>query len=82
MTLLSFIGKIVNENFQGFWLLMNGDTGVVEEASLKINPFCKFWKVNKQLIGKIMNLIQLTFTCSNSTIETLEKDVKYVQSWQ
>ena len=22
---------------------------------------------------------QLTFTCSNSTIETLEKDVKYVQ---
>ena len=23
---------------------------------------------------------QLTFTCSKSTIETLEKDVKYVQS--
>ena len=23
---------------------------------------------------------QLAFTCSNSTIETLEKDVKYVQS--
>ena len=23
---------------------------------------------------------QLTFTCSNSTIETLEKDVKYAQS--
>ena len=23
---------------------------------------------------------QLTFTCSNSTTETLEKDVKYVQS--
>ena len=25
---------------------------------------------------------QLTFTCSKSTIETLEKDVKYVQSLQ
>ena len=25
-------------------------------------------------------LSQQTFTCSNSTIETLEKDVKYVQS--
>ena len=23
---------------------------------------------------------QLTLTCSNSTIETLEKDVKYIQS--
>ena len=26
------------------------------------------------------SLHQLTFTCSNSTIETLEKSVKYVQS--
>ena len=25
---------------------------------------------------------QLTFTCSNSTIETLRKGVKYIQSWQ
>ena len=25
-------------------------------------------------------LAQLTFTCSNSTIETVEKGVKYVQS--
>ena len=25
---------------------------------------------------------QLTFTCSNSTIETLEKGVQYVQSYQ
>ena len=25
---------------------------------------------------------QLTFTCSNSKIETLEKGGKYVQSWQ
>ena len=25
-------------------------------------------------------ITQLTFTCSNSTIETLEKDVKFVQS--
>ena len=26
------------------------------------------------------NATQLTFTCSKSTIETLEKDVKYIQS--
>ena len=34
--------------------------------------------------SRIKNLLkvlyQLTFTCSNSTIETLEKGVKYVQS--
>ena len=29
-----------------------------------------------------MSTLQLTFTCSNSTIETLEKGVKYVQSLQ
>ena len=28
----------------------------------------------------LRKLFQLTFTCSNSTIETLEKGVKYVQS--
>ena len=27
-------------------------------------------------------LTQLTFTCAELTIETLEKGVKYVQSWQ
>ena len=25
---------------------------------------------------------QLAFTCSKSTLETLEKGVKYIQSWQ
>ena len=30
----------------------------------------------------IINSTQLTFTCSKSTTETLEKDVKYVQSYQ
>ena len=29
-----------------------------------------------------MSTLQLTFTCSNSTTETLEKGVKYVQSLQ
>ena len=27
-----------------------------------------------------LNLTQVTFTCSNSAMETLEKGVKYVQS--
>ena len=30
------------------------------------------------LQNKLTTLTQLIFTCSNSTIETLEKDVKYV----
>ena len=29
----------------------------------------------------LVKLSQLTFTCSKSTIETLEKSVKYVQSF-
>ena len=34
------------------------------------------------LVGQqfLRNATQLTFTCSNSTIETLEEDVKHVQS--
>ena len=35
---------------------------------------CLFW-----VISEIFST-QLTFTCSKSTIETLEKAVKYVQS--
>ena len=41
-------------------------------------------KTLSQLSGKtpiqIQQETQLTFTCSNSTIETLEKGVKYLQS--
>ena len=37
---------------------------------MKVITFVKVEKVT----------FQLTFTCSKSTIETLEKDVKYVQS--
>ena len=32
------------------------------------------------VIHLYLQLTQLTFTCSKSTIETLEKGVKYVQS--
>ena len=34
----------------------------------------------KWMIIPYVGLTQLTFTCSKSTIETLEKSVKYVQS--
>ena len=32
--------------------------------------------------SRVKAVRQLTVTCSNSTIETLGKGVKYVQSWQ
>ena len=34
------------------------------------------------IIVNLRHVTQLTFTCSKSTIETLEKGVKYVQSQQ
>ena len=37
-------------------------------------------EVLKGLITLMRDGTQLTFTCSKSTIETLEKDAKYVQS--
>ena len=36
-------------------------------------------KLSKLLLGESVVLPQLTFTCLKSTIETLEKDKKYVQ---
>ena len=39
--------------------------------------------VNENMSSSSRNFVflsQQTFTCSNSTIETLEKDAKYVQS--
>ena len=44
----------------------------------KINIY-KYISNNSEILTKI-TITQLTFTCSNSTIETLEKGVKYVQS--
>ena len=44
---------------------------------------CKFpVKVSQKfsIFGGNMDLTQLTFTCSKSTIETLEKGLKYIQS--
>ena len=39
----------------------------------------QFWN---SLTLFIIDITQLTFTCSKSTTETLEKGMKYVQSWQ
>ena len=39
----------------------------------------QFWS---SLTLFIIDITQLTFTCSKSTTETLEKGMKYVQSWQ
>ena len=37
------------------------------------------WNELNDLLKSIMGITQLTFTCSKSTMETLEKDVKSVQ---
>ena len=37
-------------------------------------------RTNKKILNSFKMPAQLTFTCSKSTIETLEKDVKYVLS--
>ena len=39
-----------------------------------------FWCLHRWLWTTIRHRTQLTFTCSNSITETLEKDVKYLQS--
>ena len=39
-----------------------------------------FFNIDKSNIPEIKTLNHLTLTCSKSAIETLEKDVKYVQS--
>ena len=46
-------------------------------ASEKINLFINLKKKSKKVF--IKSLSQLTFTCSKSTIEILEKGVKHVQ---
>ena len=40
----------------------------------ELNPVLTMFKVNSK------DTTQLTFTCSKSTIETLEKGVRYIQS--
>ena len=50
----------------------------------KRNPpisFCKFIAIVNKFFW-INVVTQLTFTCLKSTIQTLEKEVKYVQSYQ
>ena len=42
-------------------------------------PILNLWKSQSALSHKSI-ITQLTFTCSKSTIETVEKRVKYVQS--
>ena len=39
-------------------------------------------KLTLRMVSQNHKLSQLTFTCSKSTIEALEKGVKYVQSYQ
>ena len=52
----------------------------MSEVIPKVNTNHK--KAQSQTLHKKKKVSQLTFTCSTSTIETLEKDVKYVQSQQ
>ena len=49
--------------------------------SAKITPFTRLFLQNasSQMFDRIVTT-QLTFTCSKSVVETLEKGVKYVQS--
>ena len=48
------------------------------ELFMKVVNGLKFYK--RSMTGSLIHLSQLTFTCSKSTLETLEKGVKYVQN--
>ena len=45
----------------------------------KKNMVHTFWTIKMKMNDSEIKITQQTFTCSNSTIETLEKSVKYVQ---
>ena len=47
-------------------------------VSTSIFPYLLVFTLN--ILIELENINQLTFNCSKLTIETLEKDVKYVQS--
>ena len=47
--------------------------------NVRVSPICKK-AYDFKICPTDHALSQQTFTCSNFTIETLEKDVKYVQS--
>ena len=60
---------------------------VSPRSCLLTNTLCsiksKLSAIKLQSLTKNLELLldtQLTFTCSNSTVKTLEKNVKYVQS--
>ena len=56
---------------------MTGDDGYID---IDGSMFEGVWKIFSFQIINPVTLTQLTFTCSKSTIETLEKGVKYGQS--
>ena len=63
--------------------LYDGNFGVyysklLPPSQIVINPFLP--NATRPYPLKTSEMSQLTFTCSKSTIETLEKVVKYVQS--
>ena len=45
-------------------------------------PFDEKCLANKKNDLELIILCELTFNCSKSTLQTLEKGMKYVQSWQ
>ena len=51
-------------------------------AFQKADFAAKSFQDHQKVSDIFIKAIQLTFTCSKSTIGTLEKGGKYVQSWQ
>ena len=56
---------------------------VLGNISNSFSKFTSFTLIKKYLFSKLIiaRITQLTFTCSKSTIETIEKGVKYVQTY-
>ena len=54
----------------------------VEKDIINSNPFASFKQCNLMFVFIVYNVevSQLAFTCSKSTIETLEKGVEYVEN--
>ena len=70
---IAIAGLAPNQNFDSFFrlnfIVINSDPLFAEVNNISVNKKNEFAKST-----------QLTFTCSDSAIETLEKGLKYVQS--
>ena len=70
-------------NFKSSVAAMEGDSGDGKSEDIKMKYTILDADANKKAGKKLPDMclsVQLTFTCSKSTRETLEKGIKYIQS--